>query len=215
MWVDHFSHFLHTQCHEQVMIQSALESKESFEIFAKCYNVRIKHIHSYNSIFMMKVFKDHVVACDQQQSFCGVGAHWQNGVIKHYIGIITTHTHTMLLHTIQMWLEVITSEFWSYAFLHAVHLHNCTPWANKTKSPFTLFTDEVMTNHPNDFKVFGSPVYVLDPSLQSGSLGPSKWKERAYQGVYIHWTFAAPCKQCNPCIQPKNMTGITSIPCRT
>ena len=42
-----------------------------------------------------------------------------------------------------------------------------------------------MTHTPNDFRVFGSLVYVLDLSSQSGSLGPGKWKERSYQGVYI------------------------------
>ena len=98
MWVDHFFCYLHAQCHEQATIQSALESKESFELFAKCYNVWIKHIHSDNVIFMMKAFKDHVVACDQQQSFCSVGMHWQNGVIECYIGVITTRACTMLLH---------------------------------------------------------------------------------------------------------------------
>jgi hypothetical protein len=38
---------------------------------------------------------------------------------------------------------------------------------------------------PHDFKVFGSPVYVLDKALQNGSIGPGKWKERCYQGVYV------------------------------
>ena len=127
MWVDHFSHFLHAQCHEQATIQAALESKENFELYAKRYNVRIKHIHSNNGIFTTKAFKDHVVACDQQQSFCGVGAHWQNGVIERYIGVITTRARTMLLHAMQMWPDVINSEFWSYTFLHTVRLHNCTP----------------------------------------------------------------------------------------
>ena len=91
----------------------------------------------------------------------------------------------MLLHVMQMWPDVVNSVIWSYAFLHAVHLHNCTPWSNETMSPFTLFTNEDTMINPNDFKVFGSPVYVLDPSLQSGSLGPGKWKERSYQGVYV------------------------------
>ena len=185
MWVNHFSCFLHTQCHEQATIQSTLESKESFELFAKQYNIQMKHIHSNNSVFTTKAFKDHVVACDQQQSFCSFGAHWQNGVIECYIGIITTCARTMLLHAMQMWPDIINSKFWSYAFLHAVHLHNCTPWSNKTMLPFTLFTNEDMITNPNDFKVFRSPVYVLDPSLQSGSLGPGKWKERSYQGVYV------------------------------
>ena len=42
MWVDHFSRFLHAQCHEQATIQAALESKENFELYAKRYNVRIR-----------------------------------------------------------------------------------------------------------------------------------------------------------------------------
>ena len=66
------------------------------------YNVQIKHIHSDNGVFMMKAFKDHVIACDQQQSFCGVGMHWQNCVIECYIDVITTNAHTMLLHMMQM-----------------------------------------------------------------------------------------------------------------
>ena len=57
--------------------------------------------------------------------------------------------------------------------------------SNEMKSPFTLFTDKDTNQSPHDFKAFGSPVYVLDPSLQTGTLGPGKWKERSYQGVYI------------------------------
>ena len=128
MWVDHFSCFLYAHCQEDATIKkSALESKEAFEMYAKCYNVCIKHIHSDNSIFIMKAFQDHITTTDQQQSFCGVREHWQNGVIERFIGVVTTCAHTMLLHAIQMWPDMISSEFWSFAFMHAVHLHNCTP----------------------------------------------------------------------------------------
>jgi hypothetical protein len=42
MWVlDHFSRFLHAHCQKDATIQSTLESKEAFEIFAKRYNVRV------------------------------------------------------------------------------------------------------------------------------------------------------------------------------
>jgi hypothetical protein len=82
MWVDHFSRFLYAHCQEDATTKSTLESKVGFESFAKRYNVSIKHIHSDNGVFATKVFQEHVEASAQHQSFCGVGAHWQNGVIK-------------------------------------------------------------------------------------------------------------------------------------
>ena len=145
----------------------------------------MKHIHSDNGVFTTKTFKDHLDACNQQQSLCGVGAHWQNGVIERYIGVITTRAHTMLLHGMQMWPNMITSEFWSFAFLQVVNLHNYLPRPKEQTLPYTLFTNEDAPLSANNFRVFGSPVYVLDNSLQTGMLGPGKWKERAFQGVYI------------------------------
>jgi hypothetical protein len=85
----------------------------------------------------------------------------------------------------EQWPNVITLEMWSIAFMHAVHLHNCTPHPGQTKSPYTLFTDEDPPALSQDYRVFGSLVYVLDSSLQSGNLGPGKWKNRCHQGVYI------------------------------
>ena len=100
---------------------------------------------------MMKAFKDHVAACDQQQSFCGVSAHWQNGV-----GVITTRTHTMLLHAMQMWPNVINSEFWSYTFMHAVHLHNCTPRSKKQSHLSPLFSQvKIQIKHQMISKCLG------------------------------------------------------------
>jgi hypothetical protein len=85
----------------------------------------------------------------------------------------------------ERWPDVITAEFWSFTFMHAVLLHNCTPHPGETTTPYTLFTDEDPPASSHDFKVFGSPVYVLDSALQSGNLGPGKWKNRCHQGIYI------------------------------
>jgi hypothetical protein len=109
MWVDHFSRFLYAHCQENATIKSTLESKVGFEPFTKRYNITVRHVHSDNGVFITKVFQDHIEASDQQQSFCGVGAHWQNGVIERLIGVITTRARTMLLHAMDMWPDVITS----------------------------------------------------------------------------------------------------------
>ena len=54
MWVNHYSRFLHAHCQEEATIKSALESKKDFEMFAKCFNIHVKHIHSDNGIFATK-----------------------------------------------------------------------------------------------------------------------------------------------------------------
>jgi hypothetical protein len=76
-----------------------------------------------------------------------------------------THARTMLLHAMEIWPDVITSKFWSFAFMHAVHIHNCNPCPGETQTPYTLFTNEDLPVSLHDFKVFGSPIYVLDKAL--------------------------------------------------
>jgi hypothetical protein len=51
----------------------------------------------------------------------------------------------------QLWPDLITSEFWPFAMLQAQQIHNNTPRHGKTKTPHELFTDEAPTIHPNDF----------------------------------------------------------------
>jgi hypothetical protein len=82
------------------------------------------------------------------------------------------------------WPSVITTEFWSFAVKHAINIHNCTPQKDQQHCPYTLFTGEEPCQHPDDFRVFGCPVYVLDPVLQDGNALP-KWDSRCYQGVYV------------------------------
>lgn len=48
-----------------------------------------------------------------------------------------------------------------------------------------MFTNEDPPLSADDFRVFGSPVYVLHSRLYTGTLGPGKWKERSFQGVYV------------------------------
>jgi hypothetical protein len=191
MRVDHFSGFLYAHCQEDATTKPTLESKVGFESFAQRYNITIKCIHGDNGVFATKLFKDHVEASSQHQSFCGVGAHWQNGVIKLFIGVITTRARTMLLHAMDQWPDVITAEFWSFAFLHAVRLHNCTPRPGQSESPFTLFTNEDSPLSPHDFKVFGSLVYLLNKALQHDRT----WEmERQMLPRSVCWPNSEPCQ---------------------
>jgi hypothetical protein len=90
----------------------------------------------------------------------------------------------MLLHAMAHWPSVITTEFWSFAVKQAINIHNSTPRKDQDKCPYTLFTGEEPRQHPDDFQVFGCPVFVLDPVLQDGNALP-KWDSRCYQGMYV------------------------------
>jgi hypothetical protein len=72
----------------------------------------------------------------------------------------------MLLHAMRMWPGLITPEIWPFAILQASQIHNHSPRHGKTQSPHKIFTNEAPTIHPNDFCVFGCPVFVLVKELQ-------------------------------------------------
>lgn len=184
MWVDNFSKFIKSYLQETITAAATIESKHAFERFAKRFNRKIKHIHSDNGVFRSKAFLQDCQNNNQTWSFCGVGAHWQNGIVERYIGIITERARTMLLHAMSMWPEVITTEFWSYVWQHAVNIHNVTIRKGQTKNPYQLFTDEDPHFSLSDFHVFGAPCYVLDEAVREGK-SQGKWLDRAYMGVYV------------------------------
>ena len=184
IWVDHFSKFIFAHMQKGTTGTETIESKTAFESFAKKFNVLIEHIHSDNGIFSRKQFAEHIEACGQLHTLCGVSAHWQNGVVERYIGILTTRARTALLHAISMWPSEITPEFWSFAFKLAVRIHNLTPDPLTGKTPYELFTGEVPSHHLNDFRVFGCPVYVLEKNLADDN-GFPKWKSRSHLGIYV------------------------------
>ena len=175
---------MYSHLQESTNAKQTLVSKTNFETFAQRFNVNIKHIHSDNGVYKSKTFMDHCIAADQTQSFSGVGAHWQNGVIERYIGVISTHARTMLLHAMSLWPDHVTSEFWSFAFQHAVRVHNSAPRKGQTLSPHALFTGEDAPQRPTDFRVLFCPVYVLEKELQDNKSKP-KWTDRSYQGIYV------------------------------
>ena len=60
----------------------------------------------------------------QTISFCGVGAHHQNGVSENIIKQLTLTARTLLLHAQQFWPEYISSMPWTSALLAAADRMN-------------------------------------------------------------------------------------------
>ena len=62
-----------------------LRAKHAFERFATEHGVRVAHYHCDNGRFADTLFR---LDCEQQQqklTFCGMNAHFQNGIAKQAI----------------------------------------------------------------------------------------------------------------------------------
>jgi hypothetical protein len=181
LWVDHYSRYIYPTFHETKEVSEMVKSKQDyFQAFAVRFNVKIRSMRADNGAYASALFK---TACDLDQqdlTFCAVGRHWQNGVAERYIGIVTQTARTILLHAMANWPGVINEEFWPFAIRHACTFHN----ASIRSDILSLFTGNKAPWSMEDFRVFGSPVFVLDKKLQYGD-SLAKWKARSWLGIYV------------------------------
>jgi hypothetical protein len=118
-------------------------------------------------------------------SFCGVGAHHQNGVAEKKIRDIQEAARTMMLHASICWPASQSVSMWPYAIRVAVDVMNSTPREDGVKmSPLQNFTGSNALPRLKDFHTFGCPVYVQNEPLQTGK-SQSKWLSRARLGIYL------------------------------
>jgi phosphoglycolate phosphatase-like HAD superfamily hydrolase len=163
-----------------------LEAKCAFERYAAKHGVTIKHYHVDNGRFIENAFVEDVNAQRQTNSFCGVNAHFQNGIAERCIRELQDQARTMLIHANHRWPTAVNAHLWPYALCMANDLHNAAPsLSHKShQSPFELFTGVKVAPNLQHFKTFGCPVYVLDTKLQ-GQRSFNKWTERARIGMYL------------------------------
>jgi hypothetical protein len=83
------SSLVYATFHSSKATDELVSSKNEFETWVSHFNIKIMNIRADNGVYSAKVLRD---ACDRQQqslTFCGIGAHWQNGIAEHFIGVIT------------------------------------------------------------------------------------------------------------------------------
>jgi transposase InsO family protein len=183
-WVDHASSLVYATFHPTKAATELLRSKEEFEAWAARFNVDIKSIRADNGVCAAQSFKDSCAKKRQRLTCCAAGTHWQNGIAERFIGTITKRARTILLHAMHRWPSVIHEELWPFAIQHAVAFHNASVRKDQSQCPHRRFTGEDPPYTVSDFRVFGSPAYVLRKELQDGNK-LSKWSSRSWQGVYV------------------------------
>jgi hypothetical protein len=79
VFADHYSDLTYVHLQENITSEETVQAKQSFERYARAHGVEIKHYHCDNGRFADKAFMSAVETANQTISFCGVGAHHQNG----------------------------------------------------------------------------------------------------------------------------------------
>lgn len=153
-WIDHMSSFVYVTFHASKAASELLKSKTEFESWAQQYNVNIKSIRADNRVYAAQSFQEACHKKQQKLSFCGVGAHWQNGIAERFIRSITERARTILLHAMHRWPEVIKEELWTFAVQHAVAFFTCFNKKGQTLLSPSFIHRWGSSGHPTRFSGF-------------------------------------------------------------
>ena len=159
-------------------------AKHAFERAAAQRGVTIKHYHADNGRFADNAFIQDCQANRQILSYCGVSAHFQNGIAERRIRDLQERTRTSMLYAMNKWRKMVIINLWPYAMRHANDVANATPRKGQELSPLEMFSGVEIAPKLRHFHAFRCPTYVLDNALQSGQ-GAPKWKECSRLGVYL------------------------------
>ena len=184
IFVDHFSRLSYVHLQQTTNGEETLQAKHAFENYAKTHGVSIRHYHCDNGRFADKLFIDDVRAQRQHITFCGVNAHFQNGIAERKIRELQELTRTSLLHATARWPRAINTHLWPYALRTANDVIVNTPKRIDGKTALGVFSGTPVIPKLNLLRPFGCPVYVLHDKLQ-GNNHLSKWNTRARVGIYL------------------------------
>ena len=184
VFVVQFSGYTFVYMQKHLTSEETVKAKHAFERSAEQRGVKVIHYHADNVRFVDNAFIADCKAQRQGLSYCGVSAHFQNGIAECRIRDLQEHTRTSMLYAMNKWKRMVLICLWPYAMRHANDVANATPRKGDDRSPLEQFAGVDITPKLRHFHAFGCPTYVLDNALQSGH-GSPKWKQRSRLGVYL------------------------------
>lgn len=184
VFVDQFSKLSYVHLQTSTSAAETMEAKVEFERYAATFGVRVRHYHADNGRFSDNEWRRHVAENGQRLTFCGVGAHHQNGIAEKRIRDIQDLARTSLIYANRRWPAAVDARLWPYALRNANNVINKTTFPKQLKSPIELFSAiDVAPNLTQDHP-FGCPTYALDGRLQ-GTMKIDKWASRSRLAVYL------------------------------
>ena len=184
VFVDQFSGYTFVYLQRRLTSDETVMVKHAFERSAEQRGVKIIHYHADNGRFADSAFIADRKAQRQGLSYCGVNAHFQNGIAEQRIRDLQEQTRTSMLYAMNKWKRMVLICLWPYAMRHANDAANATPRKGEDQSPLERFSGVKVNPKLRNFHAFGCPTNVLDNALQSGQGSPN-WKQRSRLGVYL------------------------------
>ena len=114
-FVDQLSKLSFVFLQKKITSAETVLAKQSFECFARDHRVKILHYRTDNSRFADNGF---IQACkdnNQGLTYCGVNAHFQNGMAEKWIRDLQEQSRTMLLFVVHKWPRMLSMALWPYA----------------------------------------------------------------------------------------------------
>ena len=186
IFVDHSSGYIFIHHQSSLKSGPTLQGKHAFERLAGQCNVQLKSFHADNHPFSSEEIREDIELQEQKITYSGVGAHFQNGVSERAIQTVTSWALCYMMHQLLHWPTAFQDDLWPFALDHAVNIWNHLPQTRDGLTPTELFTRTKCPRHNVilNSRVWGCPVYVLDPTLQDGKKLP-KWTKKSHQGIYL------------------------------
>ena len=158
IFVDHYSRLSYVHLQKTTNAEETIQAKAAFEQYARTHGVKILHYHADNGRFADNKFRASINNTQGQSlSFCGVNAHFQNGVAERRIRELQEHARTMLIHANSRWPSAINTNLWPYALRMANDIMNSTPNLKTGKIPLNVFSNSTIATNPKHWFPFGCP----------------------------------------------------------
>ena len=184
VFVDHHSRLTYIHLQESLSSEHTLQAKHAFEAFCNKHHVIVSHYHADNGRFADNMFLSDIKNRSQTISFCGVNAHFQNGIAEKKIRDMTEMARKQLLHAKARWPTAIHLSLWPYAIRNAAYVYNNMPNTHHDISPIEVFSRSEVSPNLKHHHTFGCPVFALNNALQSGKSQP-RWTSRARVGINL------------------------------
>jgi hypothetical protein len=150
------------------------------------HSVTVKHYHANNGHIADNAFLKSIAESGQTISFCGINAHFQNGIAEKQICNLFEQARKQLLLAKARWPSAIKINLWPYALHNANDICNTIPDKEDGSSPLKRFCRSNIRPKLHSYHTFGCPVYALKDNSKAVKDYPSRILEHDLASTWVH-----------------------------